>query len=172
MTAIEVMKERRCSTVWKYIVFKHNQHQIEEARELSKQWGFDQFQLEQSDRWLDKKDLMPDEQYIDAHYEHQEKVLENKEYKTKMNPSCLVDDEPQHNLYVDSEGYFYPCCWIATHRFKQKSLFAPNKLKMNVVTHTLDQILDNKLVKDFFNKTKDFDSAHECCKIKCGVKNG
>ena len=33
-------------------------------------------------------------------------------------------------------------------------------------------ILENKKVIDFFNSTKDFKSAHECCKIQCGVKNG
>ena len=31
--------------VWKYIVFKHNHHQIEQARQLSKQLGFKSFDL-------------------------------------------------------------------------------------------------------------------------------
>jgi hypothetical protein len=43
---------------------------------------------------------------------------------------------------------------------------------MNIATHTLNEILENKKVIDFFNTTKDFNSAHECCKINCGVKNG
>jgi sulfatase maturation enzyme AslB (radical SAM superfamily) len=48
MDAIEVLKVRKCQMVWKYIVFKHNQHQIKEAMELSNQFGFDCFKLEHS----------------------------------------------------------------------------------------------------------------------------
>ena len=46
------------------------------------------------------------------------------------------------------------------------------KAKMNIATHSLNEILENKKVIDFFNSTKDFKSAHECCKIQCGVING
>ena len=60
MNAIEVLKDRKFKMVWKFIVFKHNQHQIKEANELCAKLGFDQFRLEHSDRWLGKKDLMPD----------------------------------------------------------------------------------------------------------------
>ena len=31
--------------IWRYIVFEHNYHQIQEAYELSKELGFDQFKL-------------------------------------------------------------------------------------------------------------------------------
>ena len=27
-------------------------------------------------------------------------------------------------------------------------------------------------IKKFFDSTKQFTSAHECCKIQCGIKNG
>ena len=53
--------------------------------------------------------------------------------------------------------------------FKLSAL--PKTNKFNISSHTLKQILDNKTVKDFFQSTKQFTSAHECCKIQCGVKN-
>ena len=30
--------------------------------------------------------------------------------------------------------------------------------------------MENKTVENFFQSTKQFTSAHECCKIQCGVK--
>ena len=36
---------------WKYLIFKHNQHQVEEARQTSTEMGFSGFFPEHSDRW-------------------------------------------------------------------------------------------------------------------------
>ena len=172
MTAIKTLKNRDFKMVWKFIVFKHNQHQIYEAKKLSDELGFNQFKLEQSNRWLGKKELMPDREYVDSYYKHQEQVLINPEYSFKMKPYCLKNNLPSHDLFIDAEGDFYPCCWIGTYRYKYKSLFSPKKAKINIATHSLNEILENKKVIDFFNTTKDFKSAHECCKIQCGVNNG
>lgn len=168
MTAIETLKDRNFNLVWKFIIFKHNQHQILQAKRLSKELTFDKFELEQSNRWRGKKELMPAPEYVDYHYKYQEKVLINSQYSSTMKPICLKNDLPSNSLYIDAEGDFYPCCWIATYRYKFKSIFSPKKTKMNIATHSLNEILENKQVIDFFNTTKDFKSAHECCKIQCG----
>jgi hypothetical protein len=95
-----------------------------------------------------------------------------------MQPKCLKNNLPSENLYVDAEGDFYPCCWMGTHRYKHKNLFSPitifgkTKKLFNIKDSTINQILENNSVKDFFDSTKQFTSAHECCKINCGVKNG
>ena len=80
---------------------------------------------------------------------------------------CIRD-----RLYIDAEGDFYPCCWMGTYRYKYKSVFSPRKNKLNIKNNTLENILNNKEIKEFFDTTKQFTSAHECCKIQCGVKNG
>ena len=155
---------------WKYIVFKHNQHQIKDAKNLSSTLKFDHFRLEHSDRWLGQKDLMPDREFVDTYYQQQEKVLIDPSFKTDMEPDCLVGNEPSNLLYIDAEGDFYPCCWIATYRYKYKSLFSPKQNKFNIADNTLDGILNNNHVKNFFESTKQFTSAHNCCKIQCGKK--
>jgi len=172
MQGFKIMKKHQIKTVWKFIVFKHNQHQIEEAKKLSKELGFDQFQLEKSDRWLDKKELMPNKKYVDDYYKHQSKVLTNTKYQVDIKPKCLQNNLPSRELYIDAEGNFYPCCWIGTYRYKYKSLFSPKFKRFNIKNTTLTKILEDKDVIDFFNSTKQFTSAHECCKIQCGVSNG
>jgi MoaA/NifB/PqqE/SkfB family radical SAM enzyme len=172
MGAIEALAKRDCTLEWKFIVFKHNQHQIEEAKRLSDSLGFDFFKLEHSDRWLGKKDLMPDREFVDSVYEQQKQVLINPKFSTEMQPKCLKNDTPENDLYIDAEGDFYPCCWIGTYRYRFKSIFNPKDKPFNIKDNTLDTILDQVMVKDFFKSTKQFTSAHECCKIQCGVKNG
>ena len=172
MTAIDTLKNRSFKMIWQFIPFKHNQHQILDAGKLSKKLGFDQFLLLPSDRWLGKKELMPDREFVDQHYETQKEVLINPQYSLNMSPKCLKNDLPSQSLYIDAEGDFYPCCFMGTHRYKYKSLFSPKSKKFNIKNNTIGEILENSEVKKFFATTKHFDSAHECCKIQCGVKNG
>jgi len=172
MTAIDTLKDRQFKMTWQFIPFKHNQHQILEAGNLSKALGFDEFKLLQSDRWLGKKDLMPDREYVDNYYKTQQEVLINPEFSVDMQPKCLKNNLPSESLYVDAEGDFYPCCWISTYRYRYKSVFSPKQKQFNIRDNTLNQILENNSIKEFFASTKQFTSAHECCKIQCGVKHG
>ena len=172
MDALDVFSKRKCKLIWKYIVFKHNQHQIKEAKELSTKLTFDFFKLEHSDRWLGKKNLMPDREFIDTYYQHQKQVLIDTNYQTTMQPNCLINKQPENLLYIDSSGDFYPCCWMGTYRYKYKSLFSPKQNQFNIKNKNLQDILSNIDVKKFFDSTNQFTSAHDCCKIQCGVKNG
>lgn len=172
MDAIWVLRKRRCKTEWKFIVFKHNQHQIMYAKTRSMKYGFDNFKLEHSDRWLGKKELMPDREFVDTYYQQQEQVLINPEFQADMQPACLIKNQPANQLYIDAEGDFYPCCWIGTYRYKYKSLFSPKQKQFNIKDNSLTGILTKKEVKEFFDSTNQFTSAHDCCKIQCGIKNG
>jgi MoaA/NifB/PqqE/SkfB family radical SAM enzyme len=172
MNAVKALQDRRCKLVWKFIVFKHNQHQLYQAKQLSKDLQFDRFKIEHSDRWLGKKELMPDREYIDNAYQHQEQVLIDQNYQAKMKPYCLVKNTPSKALYIDAEGDFYPCCWMGTYRYKYKSIFSNKLNQFNIANNTLENVLEHDDVKKFFTETKEFTTAHECCKIQCGVKNG
>ena len=172
MTAVKTLKDNDFKMIWQFIPFKHNQHQIYDASNLSKELGFDEFKLLPSDRWLGNKELMPDKEYIDNYHEHQKAVLIDKNYEAGMEPNCLKNELPSNDLYIDSEGDFYPCCWMGTYRYRYKSVFSPKQKQFNIKDNTLSQILEKNNIKDFFDSTKQFTSAHECCKIQCGVKNG
>ena len=115
---------------------------------------------------------MPDREFVDAGYQEQKKVLIDKNYDTDMKPMCLIDNKPSKALYIDAEGDFYPCCWMGTYRYQFKSVFSPKNKRFNIATNSIDTILNNDEIKKFFDSTNQFTSAHECCKIQCGVKNG
>ncbi len=172
--AIDVVTKFTINTTWKYIVFKHNQHQIKEAEAMSKILGIKNFQLEKSDRWW-KKDLMPDETYVDHLYKHQIAVAKEQDnYAVVIKQKCMKDTNgnPNKELYIDAEGDFYPCCKMGLYGFRYKTIFSPKHKKFNIRNNTIEAILGNYEVKKFFESTKSYETADKCCKIYCGVTNG
>ncbi|MCZ0932993.1 MAG: radical SAM protein [Oligoflexia bacterium] len=45
------LSAQKLQTTWKFIIFKHNEHQISKAIHLAKSWGVAYFSLKRSDRW-------------------------------------------------------------------------------------------------------------------------
>ena len=111
---------------WQFIIFKHNAHQIETARKLSKQMGFVSFFTIDSGRnnfpaidrnknishWIlpNNVDVNPDlsfnvEDYLRMRYEPYE--LTTQSIKVD-NISC---EHKLGSIYVNSTGELFPCCY-------------------------------------------------------------
>tara|TARA_B100000900_G_scaffold367487_1_gene344017 strand:+ start:240 stop:1148 length:909 start_codon:yes stop_codon:yes gene_type:complete len=172
MTAMKVCVSSSVKVIWKFIVFKQNQHQIEVARKLSKKIGIDYFMLEKSDRWWDKSDLMPDQKYVDHRHEYKSTVVKGKNVKGTITPNCMVKNKPEYELYIDSAGNFYPCCWQGLYGFRHKDIFDPRLENFNIKNTTAEEILEHPKVKEFFDKIYDYEKVNKCCKIYCGATNG
>ena len=157
--------------MWKFIVFKHNQHQIKDAEKTSKLLGIDEFKVIKSDRWWET-DLMPSEEYVDPLHKHQLAVTQGTDKPTVIRQKCMSDTDgtPDTNLYIDSDGDFYPCCKMGLYAFRYKSIFSPKVRKYNIKDSTIDQILATQEVKDFFQSTKSYQTAEAPCKIYCGTQ--
>jgi MoaA/NifB/PqqE/SkfB family radical SAM enzyme len=117
--------------VWKMIKFDHNQHQIETARQLSQQLGFERFDLIDHQRdvgpvynnngelvhvmkpakWQDMN--LPTE-FSEALKFRQNTVVETDsiEFESKPKIHCKVSNNKTKSLYVSSTGHVYPCCWL------------------------------------------------------------
>jgi MoaA/NifB/PqqE/SkfB family radical SAM enzyme len=48
---------------WNFLVFKHNEHQIEEAKKVSKEYGFYEILFRKTGRFFDQKNLVPMEKW-------------------------------------------------------------------------------------------------------------
>ena len=171
MDAVEVVTQHDVKTTWKFIVFKHNEHQINNVEEFSKKCGIQNFKLVKSDRWWDK-DLMPSKKYVDQSYKHQMAVTEGTEQESIIKQQCMSvqDGNPDTGLYIDSNGDFYPCCKTGLYAFRYKTIFSPKQGKYNIENNSIDQILGDRDVENFFNSTKSYNSADKCCKTYCGAK--
>lgn len=128
------------NAVWEYIVFRHNEHQIEEARSLAKELGFKKFTLKKTGRFFSNSKLEgilrqevhnndgDIEYYLELpsqeQYQNQSLRKENeliRSYGSLMNyldmtqVSCKTLNEG--SLYVSSEGLLFPCCWTANQLY-------------------------------------------------------
>lgn len=90
---------RKCTLNWKFIVFEHNKHQVQDALQLSKKLGFDEFQIQRS-RKFSNNTISP---YYGADIFDNEVALDQFE----LDPYCFSGDIH----YINAAGDYYPCCW-------------------------------------------------------------
>ena len=136
MRSAEAFIEAGGRAEWDFLVFRHNEHQVEEARKLAENMGFKEFfvrktgrfldagELETSDRFevLDKKGSF--EYFLEQpiNPDHQNPAFGNLEvvkkrygeyqtYLDKVDIDCKVAG-PKRKMYLSAQGYALPCCWL------------------------------------------------------------
>jgi MoaA/NifB/PqqE/SkfB family radical SAM enzyme len=109
---------------WVFIKFKHNEHQVEEAKKLASEFGFEIFTLKNSSRFIiEPKVNVLDRQGNIMHYIEpasdvpmkfiDRKVIEAyKEILAKSDIKCKSQNEKE--IYIDAFGDLFPCCWLAS----------------------------------------------------------
>lgn len=109
------------TSTWQFIPFKHNQHQVELAEQMSKDMGFTNFKIKISHRDLlnqpqnSKNAVEPAD---DPRFKHQGQRLDfvrmdkTEEYLNSVSIKCYAIEE--RNLYISAEGLVFPCCHTAS----------------------------------------------------------
>lgn len=111
------------SAVWAYIVFAHNQHQVEQAESLAKDLGVRKFNVKQTSRFITTR-----EGFMESVKSKNSDVLVNENndnvktwkeivkdygdfdvYAKKTKVSCKY--KQSRTIYVDFEMRVWPCCW-------------------------------------------------------------
>jgi MoaA/NifB/PqqE/SkfB family radical SAM enzyme len=124
---------------WDFLIFEHNQHQVEQAEQLSKTWGFEKFVAKKTGRFVtatvDPKDIhqavnrkgektvelkKPDEVYQNSALKKQNLIVQKygsmDSYYDAVPIKCKVKDAG--NLFITAEGLALPCCWTAGRMYK------------------------------------------------------
>ena len=145
-TGMKVVANALCRSVWKYIPFSYNQHNIEEVKQLSDDIGIKQFQVEFSDRFDEHTEfLKPDNTLIGSRYVAQVQWKTNNA-GSLVSPKCQSGKEH----FITAEGYYSPCCYLADHRFYYKTPFGKNKKHYDIRQHTLTEILQQPQTVEFY----------------------
>ena len=112
---------------WDFIVFKHNEHQVDEARELAQKLGFKRFFLKKTSRFFaagnvsgrrvldrDGEPVYMIEEPTGDRFKNPAVVRLTQlgrftDYQAETEIACKA---VQHSrLYVSAEGLVFPCCW-------------------------------------------------------------
>lgn len=125
------------NAVWKFIIFKHNQHQIEEAVHLSKELGFTsiRFILPVKSRFegLDVWPIRQQDQIL-GHLQYPDRftvappTVVHDHSRTLGYPDPVLDRENvcpnlvRGHIYVTASGYMIPCCML-NFKLEENSIF-------------------------------------------------
>lgn len=119
---------------WSYIVFKHNEHQVEQAKQLSKELGFRDILVKKTWRFFNKNHELQDRysvldkdgsveyflelpsntEFLNEGYQTI-KFLDNKykSFKKYLNTTAITCHEKlAKQIYISAEGLVFPCGWI------------------------------------------------------------
>lgn len=125
---------------WEFIVFKHNEHQVEQAQELSTAMGFTQFRTKKTGRFFsntrlegkDSQEVWSRNGEVEYHIERptnptfqnnglareQELVDQYGSMSTFLDKSCVKCKVAEdRSIYISAEGLAFPCCWTANQLY-------------------------------------------------------
>ena len=157
---LEICAQGPAKTIWKYIVFKYNQNNIQEAQELAQQYGAE-FRVDKSARFEPNDPYRPSDEYALTDKENAQRefqVVENPNY-FQVDPQC--DNNSEH--FINSNGYYMPCCYSGDFRFYYKNSWWKNKELHNIQTSKLSEQL--KIYREFFNNM--IINPPDYCKFNC-----
>ena len=141
---------------WAFIKFKHNEHQLDAARELAKTHGFSRFTYKDSSRFVatDKFEVLDKQGNIDYYLEPPtgskinyitQDVIDN--YKSIVSSSeidCYVKKTKE--IYIDAYKKIMPCCFLASIPYNYTG---SNDISSNIRKEIIEQY--KCLVEDLGN---------------------
>jgi len=113
------------TAAWQFIVFEHNNHQIEEARALSLHEGFSHFFTVETTR----NNPLPAPPF--------ERTV------TELNCKACGSPELWKSLYIDVQGRLWPCCWMGTHEKQVYEIMDESYLGNSLHYNTMEDILND-----------------------------
>ena len=173
---------------WAFLIFKHNEHQIEEARTLSKKLGFKSFGTLYSDRWktsnwitgepMDRSSWpvgdyfieKPESQGSNNYWTTSVKSYSEQQFNFEKKIICQKASNNNYEIFIRANGDVQPCCMLGdldVHECK-KLIQDPKSVNLN---HTnLEDILSGEFFKllDKGINQKSSDRLKNCF-YTCGV---
>ena len=133
------------SAHWDMLIFKHNKHQVKQAKDIAYKMGFNWFRTKETDRWDIYKDT------------DLEPVTEPKTLVFDTEIDCERNREK--SIFLDYTGKFWPCCHMAE---------AYLNLIGNELHKDLHQFGRNQLLTEYQNRLDQKDPFY-VCKRSCGL---
>jgi MoaA/NifB/PqqE/SkfB family radical SAM enzyme len=183
---------------WAFIRFKHNEHQVDEARKLAVELKFETFIMKDSSRFLlDAKFPVLDKngetiyhlepstyselKFIDK------KVIDNYKqivHQTRIDCHALKTKE----IYIDAQMSVFPCCWLAMIPYQpmdREQVIIPVRNEMlqqyyalvsslggldflNAINHSIEEIINSEPYQTVWDEYWNTNKLITCAR-SCGV---
>jgi len=125
---------------WDYIIFGHNEHQVEEAEALAESWGVERFQRKKSGRFFTANSKAKDVHQANNRRGEQTQAIAKPSKPENINLALLKQKEiektygsmqeyydscsikckaiEKKEIFITAEGLLMPCCWTAGRMYK------------------------------------------------------
>lgn len=178
---------------WEFLVFKHNEHQVEEARELSKKMGFKEFYLKKTARFYNyqtgKNDPFPILNKNDEVIGQLEPPTSTEHVNAiSLSPPSVAEgifdrridcsSAKDRSIYVSAAGEIFPCCFLGgqmqyIHRGSDGAYLESLSKGQIAVTdqQKIEQIIDGpwfKAIEKSWSKDTPVENKINSCYRICG----
>jgi MoaA/NifB/PqqE/SkfB family radical SAM enzyme len=125
---------------WDFIIFGHNEHQIDQAEALATEWGFEKFQRKKSGRFFTASNKGKDKHQAQNRKGQETQLLQKPQKLDNQNLALLKQAEiektygsmtdyynscsikckavDKKEIFITAEGLLMPCCWTAGRMYK------------------------------------------------------
>ena len=133
------------NATWQFILFKHNQHQLDDLDRLSKEYGCNYVVL--SSNFYDHKYKAP---------EFENKLKSNAEVMDLEVFKCRLK---LGEIFISAMGHYHPCCGIL--EFGTVLRFVNMRIK-SIYNERLSDVLDSGYYDRILEKTNKFPACKKC----------
>lgn len=193
MDNVKAFQEAGGNGAWTFIVFKHNEHQVEEARKIAENMGMD-FRLKITQKFKKFKfwNVLEDGKYLyklhppdintyrhsnvgneihDPKNDYFTFTLDKYNHLDNIEIDCEIKKKDE--LYLSFEGYLLPCCFLATLYHDSPGSFQFNKLfnknDYNLHLLSVEQAKQNLMkISKSWQKNKIIEGKLLTCTYTCG----
>ena len=102
---------------WHMLVFEHNEHEVEQCRNISQDLGFKKFEIKHTTRFEKGKLHVLDNVGQTTHIlyptqKSKDMISMGTNYLTDVKPVIKCKAQKNKNFYISSCGKITPCCWL------------------------------------------------------------
>jgi len=144
---INVLRQGSAKLIWQYIPFSFNEFDIDTAKMLSQELGFNEFLIRPSERWDIDDPLKPIQNVALI---NQSKIHWKNNVLLEVDPVCK---NLNNHHFISADGFYTPCCFVADHRWYYKTEFYKNQDLYDISKTTITEVLDH--LRDFYSTLED-----------------
>lgn len=112
------------NAIWTALLFKHNQHQIEQMKQMAKDMKFSRFMYKASKRFVDGPLFHVNNKNGEFLYNleisdnadnvflDKEKIKNYSHWVNSAEIHCMAQHKKE--LYIDAKGHLWPCCFLSS----------------------------------------------------------
>jgi MoaA/NifB/PqqE/SkfB family radical SAM enzyme len=172
------------TALWDFLIFKHNQGQVEQAEALSRKMGFQTFNRKTTTRWDDFDSegnwLQRDKLSVDG-YELEKPTEEASQYARSRDQKqrqteisrieCHSYSSRNVEIFLHANGNVSPCCWMGDLSIHESKNVIKDYRSVNIKHTPLEQILAGHYFQEIWKgiNGQPQDYKLTTCENVCGV---